>query len=633
MLYIFWIKWAELETLNAGYDNGTEIFERSVNYIPKSTELWTYYCLHVVEHSLHVDEIRGIFERAIAMVGMDFLSQPIWESYLDFEMSQEEYGRVTALLQRVLTVPLRELDQYWMRFKAHASTRLIVEMAIPEQQALLSDLPEEQQRHQIMEWHERIFLRTNAELQQIRPFEIQLTRTYFHVQPMDDEQLNIWRHYLIMEEQRGNHARIVHLYEKCLIPCCAYTEFWGRYLGYLERCGRIDDARNVVLRMATIFLKRKPESYLIWAEFEEQCGDAQRARDVFRKLVDDVAPGHLQSFLHFIAFERRQGNINAALHLFERALALIRTVPAKAYLVMEYANFLSRNMQDVDAARRLYRIALGLSITSSSSTNGLYSMDSRFDIDLSGYKNLWIAYLCFEISEIRRLPSKQHEDLIFDTFERPVTDTLKFPNTDRLDLLHRLLDFALTHCTSVSRVRRLQYFITITENELSPLPSSIAASLSHPTTAPSAVAATSSHHLDASVFIAPKLIPLEEHSDHLMVKVPSREDEQHITQLSSLLSRTQLGTSSSSSPPSFTLSPGTVNLSAAAPGNFISEFSNFGSTTTSNPAISAIPASTSAFKLFHHQHQPQQQQQQQQQSIMLPQSPQRTAQPFSAFQR
>ena len=86
-------------------------------------------------------------------------------------------------------------------------------------------------------------------------FEDKIKRPYFHVRPLDLKQLKNWDAYLDFEigkfnftekstispfslnfhfSAQGNHERIVVLFERCLIPCSRYEQFWAKYAQYLE---------------------------------------------------------------------------------------------------------------------------------------------------------------------------------------------------------------------------------------------------------------------------------------------------------------------------------------------------------------------------------------------------------------
>ena len=66
-------------------------------------------------------------------------------------------------------------------------------------------------------------------------YEEKLKRTYFHVKPMDQKQLRVWDQYLDWQVSQEDHQRTVVLFERCLIPCALYEQFWAKYARYLER--------------------------------------------------------------------------------------------------------------------------------------------------------------------------------------------------------------------------------------------------------------------------------------------------------------------------------------------------------------------------------------------------------------
>lgn len=47
------------------------------------------------------------------------------------------------------------------------------------------------------------------------------------------------------------------MYERCLVSCANYEEFWSRYVKFLTTVGDIENARNVFLRATQIHI---PES-------------------------------------------------------------------------------------------------------------------------------------------------------------------------------------------------------------------------------------------------------------------------------------------------------------------------------------------------------------------------------------
>lgn len=55
---------------------------------------------------------------------------------------------------------------------------------------------------------------------------LQIKRPYFHVKPLERCQLKNWKEYLDYEIEQGDQNRIIVLFERCLIACALYEEFW-----------------------------------------------------------------------------------------------------------------------------------------------------------------------------------------------------------------------------------------------------------------------------------------------------------------------------------------------------------------------------------------------------------------------
>ena len=110
-------------------------------------------------------------------------------------------------------------------------------------------------------------------------FEALVKRPYFHVKPLDGMQLANWNDYLSYEEEHGDENSIVRLYERCLIPCAYYPNFWMRYARCMERLQGPQVARDIIHRATRIHLKRNHELFLALARFEEHNGNLGAARE------------------------------------------------------------------------------------------------------------------------------------------------------------------------------------------------------------------------------------------------------------------------------------------------------------------------------------------------------------------
>ena len=85
----------------------------------------------------------------------------------------------------------------------------------------------------------------------------QIVVPYFHVKALDEGQLKNWRGYLDFEEKDGDLHSVVDLYERCLVPCALYEEFWIRYARYFAKRNMIAEANEVYSKALSGFLNKK----------------------------------------------------------------------------------------------------------------------------------------------------------------------------------------------------------------------------------------------------------------------------------------------------------------------------------------------------------------------------------------
>jgi len=184
-------------------------------------------------------------------------------------------------------------------------------------------------------------------------------RPYFHVKPLDGMQLANWNDYLSYEEEHGDENSIVRLYERCLIPCAYYPNFWMRYARCMERLQGPQVARDIFHRATRIHLKRNHELFLALARFEQHNGNLGAAREAYRHLREEVAPGLLCATVELANLERRDGQAIRAKEIYETAIAAEQAKGKEsksyAYIVNQYATFLDEALNEHDGARALYR--------------------------------------------------------------------------------------------------------------------------------------------------------------------------------------------------------------------------------------------------------------------------------------
>ena len=81
-------------------------------------------------------------------------------------------------------------------------------------------------RSRIIEQRQAVFGANAGEVQKRATFEEGIKRPYFHVKPLERAQLRNWLEYLDFEIGQGSLRRIIVLFERCMIACCMYEDFW-----------------------------------------------------------------------------------------------------------------------------------------------------------------------------------------------------------------------------------------------------------------------------------------------------------------------------------------------------------------------------------------------------------------------
>jgi pre-mRNA-processing factor 39 len=338
-----------------------------------------------------------LFERGAASVGLDFLAHPFWDKYLEFEDRLEAQDRIFAILNRVVKIPMHQYARYFERFRQLAHTRPVAELLDAEtlikfraeveaenagyQVGPKGDLEIERElRTKIDNFHLEIFTRTQTETTKRWTYESEVKRPYFHVTELDHAQLTNWRKYLDFEEAEGDYTRIVFLYERCLVTCAFYDEFWFRYLRWMSaQEGKQEEVRNIYQRASTLYVPiSRPGIRLQYAYFEEMSERPDVSRDIHQAILDRM-PGHVETIISWANLERRQGGLEAAINVYKAQIDNPAVdLFAKAAFVVEWAILLWRIQGSVDDARQVFQ------------KNQQWYLQSR---------HFWQKYLEFEMSQ------------------------------------------------------------------------------------------------------------------------------------------------------------------------------------------------------------------------------------------
>ncbi|KAL0481520.1 pre-mRNA-processing factor 39 [Acrasis kona] len=448
LMYGFWKKLADVtfEVENGAFDVVIQVYEKAVEQSLYSVEMWTHYCVFVAEKSNDLNQIRSTFERAVNKVGNDFLAHALWDQYIDFETSQDDFLRLSLVYERLLQIPLRDLTRYHSKYKTYASSRTTAELATPDQiqQLMQTHQLDEAVRIAISDQRDAYYTAAAAELERIKPFESAVERPYFHVQPMDEKQLQNWRRYLTIEESRPETSvqRMNHLYQKCLVSCCLYVEFWSRYVRYLEAVGSLQDASDILSKLITLYRRNDQSSHILYAQFEERAQHVDNARAIYANLIQGIGKSHVESALQYIYFERRNATDQQQIAQLFSTLQEGMDVKSRAYMQTQLAKYyISKN--ELENARLAYQQL----------TSG----------DGAAHVFVWLSLIEMEAG-LPGVDANDQESRL-DPLLHVVSSSALLSNADKIKVLKRLLEYALSLGKDLLHARQIESKVLALESE------------------------------------------------------------------------------------------------------------------------------------------------------------------------
>ncbi|OMO65000.1 RNA-processing protein, HAT helix [Corchorus capsularis] len=369
LCYGYWKKYADHEARIGSMDKVVEVYERAVQGVTYSVDIWVLYCAFAIETYGDPETIRRLFERGLAYVGTDYLSFPLWDKYIEYEYMHQEWSRLAVIYTRILENPNQQLDRYFNSFKELAGSRPLSELRTAEEAAaaalgvssegdgqvnegevhpdaaeqspkpVSAGSTEAEELEKYVAIREQLYKKAKEFDSKILGFETAIRRPYFHVRPLNVAELENWHNYLDFIEREGDINKVVKLYERCLIACANYPEYWIRYILCMEASGSMDLADNALARATQVFVKRQPEIHLFAARFKEQNGDIAGARAAYQLVHSEISPGLLEAIIKHANMESRLGKLEDAYSLYEQAIAIEKGKEHSQTLPMLYAQY------------------------------------------------------------------------------------------------------------------------------------------------------------------------------------------------------------------------------------------------------------------------------------------------------
>ncbi|KAJ5384815.1 RNA-processing protein HAT helix [Penicillium concentricum] len=439
LLFGYWKKYADQEFSITGTEAAEMVYERGIASISPSVDLWTNYCSFKAETSHDADIIRELFERGASSVGLDFLSHPFWDKYIEFEERVEAHDKIFAILGRVIHIPMHQYARYFERYRQSAQTRPLSELAPTEIMAAFraeieaaSSQPapgakaeaeiERDLRLRVDSYHLEIFTNTQTETTKRWTFESEIKRPYFHVTELDEGQLTNWKKYLDFEEAEGSFSRAQFLYERCLVTCAHYDEFWLRYARWMAaQPDKEEEVRIIYQRASYLYVPiANPTVRLRYAYFEEVSNRVDVAKDIHSAILMYL-PSHVETIVSLANLCRRHGGLEAAIEVYKTQLDSPECEMAtKAALVAEWARLLWKIKGSPDEARKVFH------------ENQHYYLDSR---------PFWGSYLVFEIEQPT---SAATESVQYERIKQVIAD-IRSKSVLQVDAVKELVQIYMTY--------------------------------------------------------------------------------------------------------------------------------------------------------------------------------------------
>jgi pre-mRNA-processing factor 39 len=314
----------------------------------------------------------------------------LWDGYIRWENEEKNVQNIVGIYDRLLATPTQGYKGHWDNFREIVNNNPPHKLVSTEEflkfreEVRIDSKPTETDdqvppgedepndhvrseeeadaiRKLILNKRKKINKATVEMINKRWTFEEGIKRPYFHVKQLERIQLKNWKEYLDFEIEQADRKRILVLFERCLIACALYEEFWLKLIRYLESTR--DDpefesrCRDAFERACQIHHPDKPSLLMMWSAFEENHGNYAKASEILQSL-DKMHPNLLQVAYFRINLERRQGNFKNCIQLYDQYIAASKNKNITASLCIKYARFLNKIEKNYEAAMKVLKNAL-----------------------------------------------------------------------------------------------------------------------------------------------------------------------------------------------------------------------------------------------------------------------------------
>ena len=368
---------------------------QGVKGIPLSVDLWIHYLNHV-KTVQEVEGVRAVYERAMEHCGREWKSDKIWDHYVKWEQEKGTDVGVFQLYHRILATPTHGINKNFETFKTWLNEKNPKDLLetteflnmrkealgkVPEDEAngdegsgaapgendegdLLTAEETKTIREMIVTKLKAIMKVTEERIGLRSKYEEGIKRPYFHVKPLERGQLKNWNDYLEfmskeMSKEGGDMTEVEILYERALIACALYEEFWLNYINWWrERDGdNTEKIRDIYRRACTFHLQEKVDIHIQWAAFEEKLKNFDAAAEVLEN-IEKTHPQMITLVMARIGLAKRRGDHEKVTELYENIIKNATSKTTASEMSIKFARYLRLQVGNVSRAGQVISSAL-----------------------------------------------------------------------------------------------------------------------------------------------------------------------------------------------------------------------------------------------------------------------------------
>ncbi|CAK7897637.1 hypothetical protein CAAN1_04S00848 [[Candida] anglica] len=348
LLHQYWLNYAEWEFKLGHTENCRQVYQRALVQLPRSIECWLAYTKFIILTSCDESETLKVLESARYHIGNHFYSHEFYDEYLTYLESRSKYDenmrkRFYILLRIIIELPLYHYGKYFKTFIQlvdkldHQTAKYL----IPDREMSRYNLKDlKQTSSKLKKLFTDVYISTQFKVYGLYTYEKRITRSYFHVNYLSKDQLNVWQEYLDFVELK--YPELVELtYERCIVSTALYKDFWIRYSDYyIRKSQSIESAKQILLKAISITPMTNIELKLKLIDLETFQGNHVKARDIVLM--------NLRLFPECLPLIVKLLNLERMLHPNddEYVLGLFETLISETKLVYLYKELVNYKFED-----------------------------------------------------------------------------------------------------------------------------------------------------------------------------------------------------------------------------------------------------------------------------------------------